>query len=123
MPDAQLPLRFAVLHHTGVVPDHYDLLIETSPLAPLRAFRAESWPLGPDAILESLPDHRRIYLDYEGPISAGRGEVARIAAGTCTIDLDTPAALHVHLAPPQSAPLTLRLAALRPPKWQCRTAQ
>lgn len=28
-----------------------------------------------------LPDHRAIYLTYEGPISGGRGEVRRVAQG------------------------------------------
>jgi hypothetical protein len=26
---------------------------------------------------EALPDHRRMYLDYEGPISGNRGEVSQ----------------------------------------------
>ncbi|HKI33113.1 MAG TPA: hypothetical protein VKA46_14775, partial [Gemmataceae bacterium] len=29
-------------------------------------------------------DHRRTYLDYEGPVSGGRGTVTRWDAGTCT---------------------------------------
>jgi hypothetical protein len=32
-----------------------------------------------------LPDHRTIYLDYEGPISGGRGEVSRWDAGHFTL--------------------------------------
>jgi hypothetical protein len=28
-----------------------------------------------------LPDHRAFYLDYEGPVSGGRGEVLRVWAG------------------------------------------
>jgi hypothetical protein len=31
---------------------------------------------------ENLADHRRAYLDYEGPLSGDRGNVARVAAGT-----------------------------------------
>ena len=31
--------------------------------------------------VESLPNHRRAYLDYEGPISGDRGSVRRVAAG------------------------------------------
>jgi hypothetical protein len=31
---------------------------------------------------ERLPDHRKAYLDYEGPVSSGRGSVRRIDAGT-----------------------------------------
>lgn len=29
-----------------------------------------------------LPDHRAMYLEYEGPISEGRGSVRRLDAGT-----------------------------------------
>ncbi len=28
-------------------------------------------------VAEALPDHRSIYLDYEGPVSGGRGDVTR----------------------------------------------
>ena len=31
---------------------------------------------------EQLGDHRREYLDYEGPVSGGRGHVVRIDGGT-----------------------------------------
>jgi hypothetical protein len=31
---------------------------------------------------ERLPDHRLAYLDYEGPVSSGRGSVRRLDAGT-----------------------------------------
>ena len=34
-----------------------------------------------DVIVEPLADHRRAYLDYEGPVSGGRGEVRRWDAG------------------------------------------
>ena len=29
-----------------------------------------------------MPDHRRLYLDYEGPVSGGRGSVTRWDGGT-----------------------------------------
>src|SRR4051812_12148220 len=32
-----------------------------------------------------LPDHRLAYLDYEGPISGGRGVVRRVAHGRYTL--------------------------------------
>jgi hypothetical protein len=31
---------------------------------------------------DKLPDHRLAYLDYEGPVSGGRGEVVRAANGS-----------------------------------------
>lgn len=39
---------------------------------------------------ERLADHRRRYLDYEGPISGGRGEVIRLAQGTCSFEYVSP---------------------------------
>ena len=33
---------------------------------------------------ERLPDHRKRYLDYEGAISGGRGDVRRYDRGECT---------------------------------------
>jgi hypothetical protein len=47
-----------------------------------------TWALSepPDAAAivaaEALPDHRMDYLDYEGPISEGRGSVTRWDRGT-----------------------------------------
>ena len=37
-------------------------------------------------LAESLPDHRLAYLDYEGPISGGRGSVTRWDAGTYQLE-------------------------------------
>ena len=31
---------------------------------------------------ERLPDHRAIYLDYQGGVSGGRGHITRVADGT-----------------------------------------
>jgi len=50
-----------------------------------------TWALGqsPDApgplAARRLPDHRRHYLDYEGPLSGDRGSVARWDAGHYTL--------------------------------------
>ena len=35
----------------------------------------------PSIAAVALPDHRRDYLDYEGPISEGRGSVTRVDQG------------------------------------------
>jgi hypothetical protein len=45
-----------------------------------------------------LPDHRKLYLDYEGPISGDRGEVAQWDYGTFTLLDDTDRSLLVELA-------------------------
>jgi hypothetical protein len=36
---------------------------------------------------EGLPDHRLIYLDYEGPISGDRGSVTRWDGGTFEVEV------------------------------------
>ena len=38
---------------------------------------------------EQLPDHRRDYLEYEGPVSGGRGEVSRIEEGTYEVQRES----------------------------------
>lgn len=52
----------------------------------LTTFRMEVGVHGlrPPAALgaERLADHRRVYLEYEGPLSGDRGEVRRVASGT-----------------------------------------
>ena len=78
-------LRYAVLHHTGHGPPHYDLLFETSPGSPLLTFRSPVWPVTGEVQLAQLADHRPMYLDYEGPVSGGRGEVRAVARGTCEL--------------------------------------
>ncbi len=81
-------LRYAVLHHTGVEQPHYDLLFETQPGSPLATYRCDRWPLEAGTTLaHRLPDHRRLYLEYEGPVSRNRGQVRRVASGTCHLQI------------------------------------
>lgn len=71
--------RFVVLTHNHPAL-HWDLMLEKE--ATLRAwklFRPPSEPGPSDA--QSLPDHRLMYLDYEGPVSNNRGEVHRWDVG------------------------------------------
>lgn len=75
------PLRYVVLHHTGWQKDHFDLLLETSADASLAGYRLSTWPPTIATHVSSSAPHRRIYLDYEGPISGGRGRVRRVAGG------------------------------------------
>lgn len=74
--------RFVLLHHTGAPDgDHYDLMLE-------RDGTLATWRVASPALdgARRIQDHRRAYLDYEGPLSEGRGEVRRIAAGTYTAE-------------------------------------
>ena len=76
---------FVIHVHSGYGPSHYDLMIQ-------RAGALDTWRLAhrPDelaadtpAAVRKLPPHRLEYLDYEGPVSAGRGAVARYDRGEC----------------------------------------
>jgi hypothetical protein len=69
-------------------------MFEVDPVADLRTWAIE---LPPDSATAqaalALPDHRREYLTYEGPVSGNRGNVARWDEGTYEI-----------LPPPSEAP-------------------
>ena len=71
--------RFAILAHDWPAP-HLDLLLEAGPV--LRAWRLLGEPGAAPVPAEPNADHRPLYLDYEGPVSGGRGAVTRWDAGT-----------------------------------------
>ena len=73
--------RFAVLQHDSPSGVHWDLFLESG--ASLRTWSLPQPPEpGADLPAKPLPDHRLLYLDYEGPISGGRGSVAAWDRGT-----------------------------------------
>lgn len=79
-------LRYVVLRHTGYGQAHFDLMIEPSAgAAKLLTWRVPQWPLEDGAVIAPLGEHRRDYLEYEGPVSGGRGVVKRAAGGTCEV--------------------------------------
>lgn len=69
--------------------DHYDFLLETD-AGVLLAWRIPCFPpifelpfLGtPRITAERIPNHREVYLSYEGPLSDHRGSVVRVLFGT-----------------------------------------
>jgi len=76
--------RFVILEHDH--PHlHWDLMLEAGGV--LKTWRLAKPPveLGP-ILAEPLGDHRIAYLDYEGPVSGGRGTVTRWDAGSYTLD-------------------------------------
>jgi hypothetical protein len=71
--------RFVILEHNHPRL-HWDLLLEDGDR--LRGWRlAEAPSAGRTIAAEATPDHRILYLDYEGPVSGGRGQVLRWDAG------------------------------------------
>jgi hypothetical protein len=100
-------VRYVVLHHAGFGVTHFDLMIETEPGAErLLTWRTPVWPLVVGTKLTPLGEHRREYLDYEGPISGGRGIVQRIASGCCEISFEGDGAMHVRFSEGQHWRLT-----------------
>jgi hypothetical protein len=95
--------RMVLLRHTlGDGSWHYDWLLDPAGPGPGRRGRAPesgaderrliTFRLSdrPDALSVAqvlhgvrLPDHRALYLDFEGPLSDGRGRVERVAVGEC----------------------------------------
>lgn len=71
--------RFVILEHDH--PSlHWDLMVETGQM--LRTWRLPAPPSGGESLLaEPTFDHRRVYLDYEGPVGSGRGRVVRWDGG------------------------------------------
>ncbi len=83
-------MRYVVLHHTGVNPEHFDLIVEPPSAGAgelLPTWRIEAppgaWSEATAAVRQA--DHRPIYMEYEGEISGNRGRVKRVAAGVAEV--------------------------------------
>lgn len=87
--------RFVILEHDWPA-RHWDFLLEAGEV--LRAWRLLSEPAtGKELPAEPNVDHRRLYLDYEGPVSGGRGTVTRWDTGVFEWMEDTPERVAVDL--------------------------
>ncbi len=91
--NAELPpegtmVRYVVLHHMGVAPEHYDLMLQVPGSAKLMTWRfvepPETWN-EQQPLAERIADHRETYLTYEGEVSGGRGGVIRMDEGMARI--------------------------------------
>jgi hypothetical protein len=84
--------RAVLLEH--VLPDgsaHFDWMIQRPEGIGLISFRVAGridLPGVEGFNAQRLPDHRDAYLDYQGPVSAGRGRVARVAVGQLAVVRD-----------------------------------
>jgi len=102
--------RFVILRHqpgpNTKRPPHWDLMFEHGNV--LRTFACTDEPIAGDSKVgdpdvrtqieaEQIDDHRLIYLDYEGPISGGRGDVRRWDHGTFDVIEDTPGCWQLEL--------------------------
>jgi hypothetical protein len=72
--------QFVLLEHDHPM-HHWDFMLESGDV--LLTWRLDRIPAEAcefDAV--ALPDHRKAYLDYEGPVSGDRGSVVRVDHGT-----------------------------------------
>lgn len=78
-----MPSRFVILHHRHADGEHWDLMVEQGDV--LLTWRLGREPVGRSSLpipAKRIADHRKAYLDYEGPVSGDRGYVRRVDAGT-----------------------------------------
>jgi hypothetical protein len=110
--------RFVVLKHDSPRGRHWDLMLETGPA--LATWALSEPPDAPVAITaDALADHRLAYLDYEGPISGGRGSVTRWDRGTYVLERRTPTEVVVTLTGEKLAgTATLVESPDDPARWQ-----
>jgi hypothetical protein len=87
--------RFVILEHDHPH-QHWDLMLEAGEV--LRTWRLSALPCpGPSFAVEPSFDHRRAYLEYEGPISGDRGCVIRRESGTFASEVEENGLLVLHL--------------------------
>jgi hypothetical protein len=85
MPES--PRLFVLLHHVLADGGHWDLCLDQGDTLATWQLAANPAGLPESASGDGIParriqDHRRAYLDYEGPVSGNRGHVTRIDRGT-----------------------------------------
>jgi len=78
-----MPKAFVIHIHSGFGPTHYDLMLEQGQALATWQLSQSPQPLEPGQAMPArkLPDHRRAYLTYQGPVSQGRGQVAMLDKG------------------------------------------
>ncbi|CAN5487619.1 hypothetical protein BH10PLA1_BH10PLA1_12170 [soil metagenome] len=101
------PTRFVVLRHEGIPQPHFDVMFERSAGSALASWRSDVWPIEQPCPLDHLDDHRREYLEYEGPLTNDRGHVRRVAAGFCVFHEETPFVIVVRFTDPAAGGLLL----------------
>lgn len=84
-------VAFVVLRHMDREGTHYDLMIDDGErLATWKFARPPETAQDSPLVCRRIGDHRRIYLEYEGPISGDRGEVRRHDLGRCETEVQSP---------------------------------
>ena len=88
--------RFVILTHD--YPHlHWDLLLENGESCRTLRLLTDPGLSATEITAEALPEHRLMYLDYEGPVSGNRGSVARWDAGSFNWRISQPETCEVIL--------------------------
>jgi hypothetical protein len=88
--------RYVILEHETPDGTHFDLMLEMDGVLKTWSLAAPPSP-GKEQDAKVLPEHRLAYLDYEGPISGGRGSVTRWDRGTYDIERQSGSELIVRI--------------------------
>lgn len=89
--------RFTLLVHRVDGGAHWDLLLE-KPGGELWTWQADYFPFGgAGQLARRLPDHRRVYLSYRGPVLLNRGMVRPWIRGSFALLCDSDRAFRVRL--------------------------
>ncbi len=107
-------MRYVILHHEGFGEPHFDLMFESSTGLALATWRAADWPVVAGDELTRLADHRRDYLEYEGPVSNDRGHVRRVVTGECEFS-PTEAQVTIRILTPE--PVLILLSRIADDRW------
>jgi hypothetical protein len=89
--------QFVILRHDSPRGVHFDLMLEVGDVLKTWALPQPPQP-GVEIECEALGDHRRAYLDYEGPLSGNRGSVTRWDRGEYTVERQSDEKWVVNLA-------------------------
>ncbi|MFO0946037.1 MAG: hypothetical protein U1D30_08835 [Planctomycetota bacterium] len=113
-------MRFVVLEHGHPHEYHWDILFEDPHCDALRSWSLPAWPpsAGWTSAIPKDP-HRKLYLNYEGPISGSRGWVRRRESGNYRLQWESPDEFRVILSGNRLKGI-LELRESKDGVWQCR---
>ncbi|MEK7756539.1 MAG: DNA polymerase ligase N-terminal domain-containing protein [Planctomycetota bacterium] len=83
--------RFVILHHRQDPGEHWDLMLEQGDvLLTWQLLRNPTVLVNYPIPARRTGDHRKAYLDYEGPLTRNRGTVRRVDCGTVEVEENAP---------------------------------
>ena len=89
--------QYVILRHDSPRGVHFDFMLEVGDVLKTWALPQPPQP-GVEIECEALGDHRRAYLDYEGPLSGNRGSVTRWDRGEYNVERQSDEKWVVNLA-------------------------